>query len=79
MECPYSQVVWSRIGMNSRNIAELLIDEISMGKLEVKESIFSLLCFSKMMPPKLLLSIVIEAYTNGLCRIKSVVRFAKTC
>ena len=65
--------------MNSRNIAELLIDEISMGKLEVKESIFSLLCFSKMMSPKLLLSIVIEAYTNGLCRTKSVVRFAKTC
>lgn len=79
MECPYSQVVWSRIGMNSRNIAELLIDEISMGKLEVKELIFSLLCFSKMTPPKLLLSIVIEAYTNGLCRTKSVVRFAKTC
>jgi hypothetical protein len=37
-----------------------LIDEISMGKLEVEESIFSLLCFSKTMPPKLLLSIVIE-------------------
>jgi hypothetical protein len=76
-ECPFTKQVWSKLHLQPRNLAEIILDKTS-AELEIITDIISELVFKKkVLQPEILLRNIYKSYAEGLCRNKQVIQLAR--
>jgi len=77
MQYPYTCTVYSLLGINNRDINEIVGLYLSPGELEIRADILCYLLFRQhTMPPQTLVQITMEKYANGLTNRNGVTNIA---
>ncbi len=77
-ECPYSRLVWDRLGVEP-GLMNILDTDLSQSAFEIRAEIVNLLVFRKvLMPPDVLIQVVMKAYADRLCYKRAVTMHVQT-
>jgi hypothetical protein len=77
IHCPYSQNVWTLLGINLNTIKDILVNDMSAAQFEIISAIIESLVFRRtLIPPQRLVEITINKYAKGLSKNKRIVDYA---
>jgi hypothetical protein len=70
-ECPYTRVVWGRLGVFPDTAADIRHEGLTRYDLEIRAELISHLVFrKKLLPPEVLIRSVVTSFQKGLSRSK---------
>jgi hypothetical protein len=76
-QCPYSQIVWTKLGITVVNFTSILHGDLAEVEIELRCAIIDMLVFRKtQIPPAILIENVLKSYATGLSKKKKMTDFA---
>jgi len=78
MECPYSQAIYSLLGINADSVEAIIGVNLNRWELEIWCDLLNYLVFKQhMLPPETLVRSTLEKFAKGLVGVEKITRLAQ--